>query len=165
MYSCVDKNFKTRRDNRKFLEMRGSKEARIIRILNTVRSMMMQKYNKIDSALRYELKNLDSIDIFDRDDIKWLENNNVHLLQVNTTLDKYLIKVNQLITTHTNDCKHLITEWITWELSLHRCPQTISGLTIYTRIIPHSYSFLTARKPDLVFLSRKRAAVGTVEFL
>ena len=96
-------------------EIRSSEEARIIRILNIVRSMMMQKYSKIDSALRYELKNLDSIDVFDHDDIKWLEKNNVHLLQVNTTLDKYLIKVNQLITTHINDCKNLIPEWITWE--------------------------------------------------
>ena len=61
-------------------EIRSSKEARIIRILNIVRSMMMQKYSKIDSALRYELKNLDSIDVFDHDDIKWLEKNNVHLL-------------------------------------------------------------------------------------
>lgn len=96
-------------------EMRNSREARIIRILNTIRAMMMQKYSIIDNAIRYELKNLDSIDIFNADDIKWLENNNVHILQVNTTLDKYLIKVNQLISTHINNCKSFIPEWITWE--------------------------------------------------
>ena len=32
-------------------EMYNSKEARIIRILNTIRSMMMQKYSYIDSAI------------------------------------------------------------------------------------------------------------------
>lgn len=91
-------------------EMYNSKEARIIRILNTIRSMMMQKYSYIDSAIKYELKNLDKIEYFNADDIKWLENNGIRIIQVNTTIDKYLIKINQLINENILQCKSLIPE-------------------------------------------------------
>ena len=96
-------------------EMYNSKEARIIRILNTIRSMMMQKYSYIDSAIKYELKNLDKIEYFNADDIKWLENNGIRIIQVNTTIDKYLIKINQLINENILQCKSLIPEWVPWE--------------------------------------------------
>lgn len=110
-------------------EIRNSKEARIIRILNTVRSMMMQKYSNINNEIRYNLKNLDSIEYFNSEDIKWLEQNNIRLLQANTTLDKYLIKVNRLIAEHINNCRGLIPEWVRWDYikDLFVIPGTAGG--------------------------------------
>lgn len=96
-------------------ETQNSKEARIIRILNRIRTTMIQKYDYIDKAIRYELKNLNTIEYFNPDDIQWLEEQGIQLLQVNINLDKYFIKINQLINENILNCKHLIPEWVSWE--------------------------------------------------
>ena len=86
-------------------------EARIIRILCMIRSTMMNKYTYINQQIRYNMKNIDSIECFNKDDIKWLQSQGISIIQVNTTVDKYLIKVNKLISEYINQCKRLFPEW------------------------------------------------------
>ena len=58
-------------------QMRGNKTARTVRILNTIRTTMMMKYQNINNAIIYELKNIDRIEYFNKEDIAWLEENGV----------------------------------------------------------------------------------------
>ena len=92
------------------------KSSKIIRILCSIRSIMMQKYDLIDSQLRYEMKNIDRMpDLFNQDDIRWLSQQGIQLIQVNSTVDNYIIKLNQLIHDNITSCKTLFPDWVDWQ--------------------------------------------------
>ena len=95
-------------------EISSNDDARVIRVLCTIRSTMMQKYELVNSRLRYDLKNIDSMEFFNSEDIKWLEKQGIRLIQVNTTADNYIIKINQLIHDNIGKCKPLFPEWVNW---------------------------------------------------
>lgn len=96
-------------------QIRECKEAKIVRILCRIRTVIMLNYERVNTEIRYDMKNLDRMEIFDTEDIKWLEANGVRVLQVNSSADKYLVKVSQLIGKHINDCKNLFPQWASWE--------------------------------------------------
>ena len=62
-------------------KLAGEKNAKIIRKLCALRSIMMQKYERVDSQLRYEMKNIDRMpDLFNPDDIKWLSHQGIQII-------------------------------------------------------------------------------------
>lgn len=96
-------------------EMQSLDSARIMCILCTIRSMLMQKYQQVSTLIRYELKNLDRIEYFNADDIAWLSQKGIQVIQANTNADKYLIRINQLIAEHIADCRDIYPSWVNWE--------------------------------------------------
>ncbi len=63
-----------------FEELNNLKYAKIVRILNTIRTTIIRNYDKVDSRMRYDMKNLNSMeDLFSKDDIRYLEKNEVPL--------------------------------------------------------------------------------------
>ena len=50
-----------------------NKETSIIRYLCKLRTTLMQKFKKTDDEMRFNLKNLNSMDFYDQDNIKQLE--------------------------------------------------------------------------------------------
>ena len=53
--------------------IKNNKNARIIRILCMIRTAMMYNYERIESKLRYEMKNIDRMEEYiNSEDVKWL---------------------------------------------------------------------------------------------
>ena len=51
----------------------ASKEATIIRYLSKLRTSLFQHFKKTDDAMRFDLKNLTSLEWYDKDNIRQLE--------------------------------------------------------------------------------------------
>ena len=56
----------------------AGKEATVIRYLCKLRTVLMQKFKRTDTAIRFELKNLNSLDWYDHDNIRQLQGNDSH---------------------------------------------------------------------------------------
>lgn len=96
--------------------IKNNKNARIIRILCMIRTAMMYNYERIDSKIRYEMKNIDHMEEYiNPEDVKWLIQQSVPVIQINTPIDKYIIKINELIRDKISSCKPLFPDWIRWE--------------------------------------------------
>lgn len=93
----------------------NNQSAMTVRLLSQIRTIIMSKYSNVDAELRYNLKNLDSIEYFNIDDIHWLTNHNVKIMDVNMTASKYLIKINKLMYDYIVACKDLFPDWIVWD--------------------------------------------------
>ena len=61
----------------------ADKEATIIGYLCKLPTVLMQKFKKTDTATRFKLKNLTSLDWYDRDNIKQLEKWGFEIIHVN----------------------------------------------------------------------------------
>ena len=62
--------------------------------------------------LRFELKNLKTIEFFDKDDIKQLEKWEIPVILVNSRSSLYMEHFNDLIQEHIDACKDLFPEWL-----------------------------------------------------
>lgn len=65
--------------------------------------------------LRFELKNLKTIEFFDKNDIIQLEKWGIPVTQVNFRSSLYMEHFNNLIQEHIDDCKELFPDWLKWE--------------------------------------------------
>ena len=61
----------------------ADKEATVIRYLCKLRTVLMQKFKRTDTAIRFELKNLTSLDWYDHDNIRQLEKWGFEIIHVN----------------------------------------------------------------------------------
>lgn len=91
-----------------------SKEATIIRYLCKLRTELMHNFLFIDSDLRNNLKNIDTISYFNSDEVAKLEKWGVRVKQVNFTAEAYSRLFSELINTHIENCQHLFPEWVNW---------------------------------------------------
>ena len=65
-------------------ELDENQNARTIRSLCKLRMTLLHRFKKIDDMLRFELKNLKTIEFFDKDDIKQLEKWEIPVILVNS---------------------------------------------------------------------------------
>lgn len=65
--------------------------------------------------LRFELKNLKTIEFFDKNDIIQLEKWGIPVTQVNFRSSLYMEHFNNLIQEHIDACKELFPDWLKWE--------------------------------------------------
>ena len=99
-----------------FEELNNFKPAKVVRILNTIRTTIIRNYDKVDSRMRYDMKNLNSMeDLFSKDDIRYLEKNEVQLIKANYKPTNYLMDINKLIADNINKCKDLFPLWVQWD--------------------------------------------------
>ncbi len=96
-------------------QLKENKEACIIRYLNRLRTTMFQKFRKTDDEMRYNLKNLNTIEWFDHDEIKKLEKWGCRLLMANTRSEQYQLRFQELINEHIDNCRSLFPEWVNWD--------------------------------------------------
>ncbi|MBR6384553.1 MAG: NYN domain-containing protein [Ruminococcus sp.] len=88
--------------------------ATIIRYLCKIRTTLLQKFKKTDDEMRFNLKNLDKLDWYDRDNIRQLEKWGINLIQVNYRSEKYMIDIAKLITENIDKCSDLFYDWVNW---------------------------------------------------
>lgn len=91
------------------------KEATTIRYLCKLRTVLMQKFKKTDYEMRYNLKNINSIEWYDADNIKQLEKWGFEILKANYRSEKYALDFTKLIHDNIDKCAKLFPNWINWE--------------------------------------------------
>ena len=80
----------------------ASKEATIIRYLSKLRTSLFQHFKKTDDAMRYDLKNLTSLEWYDKDNIRQLlaVECTVHIEDVDGKLQCQVCQTDLLIIRH-----------------------------------------------------------------
>ena len=102
-------------DKEKLAELSESREACTIRYLSKLRTTMFQKFRKTDDEMRYNLKNLNSIEWYDHENIKALEKWGFRIVMSNTRSEQYMLEFTKLINENIDMCRDLYPDWINWE--------------------------------------------------
>lgn len=96
-------------------KLSADKEATIIRYLCKLRTVLMQKFKKTDALMRYDLKNLNSIEWYDHDNIRQLEKWGIEIIHANYRAENYMQDFTRLINENIDKCSHLFYDWLNWE--------------------------------------------------
>ncbi len=91
-----------------------NKETSIIRYLCKLRTTLMQKFKKTDDEMRFNLKNLNSMDFYDQDNIKQLEKWGFEIIKPNYRSEKYMLDLAGLISANIDNCFELFPDWVNW---------------------------------------------------
>ena len=96
--------------------IRNNQEAKTIRYLCRLRTALIKYFPAIDSAIRYDLKNLTSIpEYINAEEVNQLEKWGLGIIKANYRADRYLCDVQNLIKDNIDKCKHLFGDWLKWE--------------------------------------------------
>ncbi len=93
----------------------GNKEATIVRCLCRLRTVLFKRFKATDTEMRYNLKNIYSLEWFDQDDIKTLTKWDIPIIKANSSSEKYMNLFNDLISQHIESCRNLFYDWVKWE--------------------------------------------------
>ena len=93
----------------------ADREATVIRYLCKLRTVLLQHFKKTDNAMHYDLKNLTSLDWYDKDNIKQLEKWGYTIIQANYRAEKYMYDFTKLINENIDKCSRLFYDWIVWD--------------------------------------------------
>ncbi len=96
-------------------ELCSSKAATTIRYLCKLRTALFLKYKKTDYEMRNNLKNLNTLEWYDAENIKTLESWGVPIIKANYRSEKYMLDLNKLIANHIDDVAALIPDWCEWQ--------------------------------------------------
>lgn len=93
----------------------ANKEATVIRYLCKLRTALMRNFKKTDTEMHYNLKNLTTLEWFDKDNIKQLEKWGFQIVQANYRSEKYIQDFTRLINENIDKCSNLFYDWINWD--------------------------------------------------
>ena len=95
-------------------ELRNDKEANIIRYLCKIRTTLMYRFKDTEYQMHNNLKNLDKLEWYNKDEIYKLEEWGVHLIKTNYHAKDYMLDLNQLINENIDKCHKLFYDWVNW---------------------------------------------------
>lgn len=93
----------------------ADREATIIRYLCKLRTVLMQKFRKTDDLMRYDLKNLNTIEWYDHNNIWQLEKWGIEIIRANYRAEKYMQDFTRLTNENIDKCSHLFYDWLNWD--------------------------------------------------
>ena len=93
----------------------SSQPATTIRYLCKLRTALFLKYKKTDYEMRNNLKNLNTLEWYDAENIKVLESWGIPIIKANYRSEKYMLDLNKLIANHIDDVAALIPDWCEWQ--------------------------------------------------
>lgn len=96
-------------------QLEENKNATAIRYLCKLRTMLMKTFKKTDVELKFNLTNIDKLEWFDADNIKWLEKNSIPIILSNRLAADYSLHINKLIADNIHNCRDLFPDWIKWD--------------------------------------------------
>lgn len=100
----------------RFEELHHLKEARIIRNLSIIRTILLRHHDKLENLMSYSLKNINSIpEYINEEIITRLKEDNVDLWHANWQVDQYLMFVSAEIRARISTCRNLFPIWLNWE--------------------------------------------------
>lgn len=91
------------------------KNATIIRYLSKLRTSLFQHFKKTDNEMHYNLKNLDRLEWYDKENITQLRKWGIEVIQANYRSEKYMQDFTRLINEHIDKCADLFQDWVNWE--------------------------------------------------
>ncbi|MBQ7918641.1 MAG: NYN domain-containing protein [Lachnospiraceae bacterium] len=96
-------------------ELCMNKDATIIRYLSKIRTGILNHFLNVDNEIRYNLRNLDGIEYFDKSEIETLLEWEVPVIQPNFRADKYVWHITRLMDEHIDSCKDFFPESVHFE--------------------------------------------------
>ncbi|MBQ7989896.1 MAG: NYN domain-containing protein [Oscillospiraceae bacterium] len=102
-------------DSEMLARLKENKDACTIRYLNKLRTTMFLKFKKTDDEMRFNLRNINSIEWYDHDEIRKLEKWGYQIIKANTRSEQYQLEFTKLITENIDKCRDLFPEWVNWE--------------------------------------------------
>ena len=103
-------------DNHELLqELYQNQSATTIRYLCKLRTKLMQYFKKTNDAMYYDLKNLDTIEWFDSDNIMQLSKWGINIVKPGYRAEQYLVDISTLINQKIGECKDLFYDWQNWD--------------------------------------------------
>lgn len=96
-------------------ELENNQNAVTIRYLCKLRTTLMLHFKKTDDGIRFDYKNLDRLEWFDKENIKRLEEWGHKIILTNKRASDYSLHFNKLICENINSCKELFPDWISWD--------------------------------------------------
>ncbi len=98
-----------------FNSLEKDKNARIIRNLCMIRTAIEHNYKKLNQAMTYDLKNLDTLpEYIPQGALRTLRADGIALYRANCKLNQYLIDINGHINNRINNIKGLFPIWLEW---------------------------------------------------
>ena len=94
--------------------LKSNSDAVVIRSLCSIRSNLMLNYTSTDNNIRFNMINLDRMDIYS-EDIKILERKGVYIVKANCRVERYIMDINLLISQRISLVKDLFPEWVKWD--------------------------------------------------
>lgn len=101
-------------DDEEELKILDKSSCFVIRNLSILRTKLLTNYKKTENAFRYELLNLDRMDMY-KTEVKALEKCNVHIIKANYRVNKYIVDINDLISKRIDECRNLFPDWLEWK--------------------------------------------------
>ena len=99
-----------------YQQMDQNQNARIIRNLCMIRTGLEKYFTKIQRAMKYDLKNIDSLpEYIPTICAKELHKDGIPLLKANYRPERYIYDINRYIIERINNCKSLLPIWLEWE--------------------------------------------------
>ena len=95
-------------------KLHENKEASIIRYLSKIRTTLFYKFKDTDHEMRYNLKNLDRLEWYNKDEIKKLHEWGIELIKPNYRAEKYMNDLCELIAANIDNCSSLFYDWVNW---------------------------------------------------
>ena len=93
----------------------ASQPATTIRYLCKLRTALFLKYKKTDYEMRNNLKNLNTLEWYDAENIAQLEKWGIPIIKANYRSEKYMLDLNKLIANHIDDVAALFPDWCEWQ--------------------------------------------------
>lgn len=92
------------------------KNARIIRNLCILRTAIERNYKKINDAMRYDMKNLNSLpELIPQESLKELLADGISIQKSYREAQPYVIDINRHINNRINNCKDIFPIWLKWD--------------------------------------------------
>ena len=99
-----------------FRQLDSNQHARIIRNLCRIRTNLEQNFAFVNTAMRYGLKNLNSLpEYIPADSLQALETDGVDLIRANRKTNQYIMDINRHIAERVGSCKSIFPSWLKWE--------------------------------------------------
>lgn len=96
-------------------ELESNKIARCIRRLCIIRTTLLINYERIETDISYNLKNLNTLpQFFDISDINQLKDDGFDIIKANYKINKYLTDINKLIINNIDNCRDIFPIWLKW---------------------------------------------------
>lgn len=111
----LDRKYGSEGYSEKLKELRGNREANIIRYLCRLRTALMLHFKKTDDEILHNLGNIDRISFYDHEEINKLLFWGIPVILTNSRAEKYSEHFNRLIDEHIDACKSLFPEWVRYD--------------------------------------------------
>lgn len=103
-------------DDEWYHKLNQDKNARIVRNLCMLRTVLFKKYRDINNAIYYDLKNLNTLpNLVPQDILKELTDDGIGIIHANWTINQYIVFINSQLNTWIAGCRPWFPLWIEWQ--------------------------------------------------